>query len=422
MAQLKYLDLTGLKYFWGKIKTQLDTKVDKTTTVNGQELSGNITLTGDLINVGGDGAYNTSNLSAAIDSLDKAVKAAASKAGVTSFGGKTGAITLKATSATPGDVNLSMTGNELTATIEGWNTKSDSGHTHVVANITDLNDGWDALLKAAPNIATKSHTHNTSDVTGLDTALAGKAAKSEALGTASLTGSGVKLTFTANTVTPGQAKTTIYTIPTSGAGTLGVITHETVKQLAGEVAGSVYRVKGSLPTYAEVLKISNAQVGDVYNVEAAFEVDDMPYPAGTNVVCTVATTEATGNEGKWDPLGGTIDLTPYAKTSDVASTYATKASISDMLTKTVASSTYATKTELSSGLAGKADKSHTHTLENITDLNSGWDTLLKAAPNVATASHTHTTAQITDLQGKLDAKLNTADLVAITTGEIDALF
>lgn len=175
MAQ--YLDLTGLTYFWGKVKTYLSTnyaakshthtsaditdlasklasKVNTSTTVNGKALSGNITLAGGDITVGGSGAYSTSDVADAINSLDEAVKDAASKAGVTTFGGKTGAITLKAASATPGSINLSMTGNELTATIEGWNTKSDNGHTHQLANITDLNDGWDALLKAAPDLAT----------------------------------------------------------------------------------------------------------------------------------------------------------------------------------------------------------------------------------------------------------------------------
>lgn len=67
----------------------------------------------------------------------------------------------------------------------------------------------------------------------------------------------------------------------------------------------------------------------------------------------------------------------------------------------------ATKTELQTGLAGKANASHTHTSANITDLST------TLAPYATTAvmntelakrapvSHTHTTAQVTGLQADL---------------------
>lgn len=76
----------------------------------------------------------------------------------------------------------------------------------------------------------------------------------------------------------------------------------------------------------------------------------------------------------------------------------------------------ATKNELQTGLAGKANTSHTHTSASITDLST------TLAPYATTAvmntelakrapvSHTHTTAQVTGLDTALDAKATTTDL------------
>ena len=82
---------------------------------------------------------------------------------------------------------------------------------------------------------------------------------------------------------------------------------------------SVYKVKGSVGSVSGLP--SNASIGDVYNVTAD----------GSNYVWT-------GSE--WDALGGTVDLSSYAKRSDIPDV-----------------SGLATKTELTNGLSGKADKS-----------------------------------------------------------------
>ncbi len=76
----------------------------------------------------------------------------------------------------------------------------------------------------------------------------------------------------------------------------------------------------------------------------------------------------------------------------------------------------ATKTELQTGLAGKANASHTHTSASITDLSTTLapyattavmnTELAKRAP----ASHTHAIADVTNLQDALDAKANDATL------------
>ena len=70
----------------------------------------------------------------------------------------------------------------------------------------------------------------------------------------------------------------------------------------------------------------------------------------------------------------------------------------------------ATKNELQTGLAGKANTKHTHTVAEITDLNStlsGYvttDTLTEELAKKANSSHTHTTAQITGLDAALAGK------------------
>ena len=91
---------------------------------------------------------------------------------------------------------------------------------------------------------------------------------------------------------------------------------------------------------------------------------------------------------------------------------ADKTAISDMLTKTEASSTYATKEELPSLgsnwetvlSSGKGVQNNWQNILNSVNINTGWESYFESAPNFAAASHTHTASQVTDLQGKLDAK------------------
>lgn len=84
--------------------------------------------------------------------------------------------------------------------------------------------------------------------------------------------------------------------------------------------GSVYRIKGSKTNISEVLALTNAQVGDAWNVTNAFTFGGKPYPANTNVVCITATSTSDHDENNWDPIGGTVDLSPYAKKSDISYT------------------------------------------------------------------------------------------------------
>ena len=87
--------------------------------------------------------------------------------------------------------------------------------------------------------------------------------------------------------------------------------------------GNVYRVKGTKTNLSDVLAITNAMVGDVWNVTNAFTLGGKPYPANTNVVCITATSSSNHDEKNWDPLGGTVDLSTYVPKSDIVDNLST---------------------------------------------------------------------------------------------------
>lgn len=87
--------------------------------------------------------------------------------------------------------------------------------------------------------------------------------------------------------------------------------------------GSVYRVKGTKTNLSDVLALTDAKVGDVWNVTNAFTLGGKPYPANTNVVCIIATSSSDHDGGNWDPLGGTVDLSTYVPKSDIVDNLST---------------------------------------------------------------------------------------------------
>ena len=113
---------------------------------------------------------------------------------------------------------------------------------------------------------------------------------------------------------------------------MGKVLNDRIKSL-----GSVYKYKGNKDTIEDVLAITDAKIGDVWNVIQEFIASDKKYPAGTNVACIKNTSTSVHSEANWDPLGGTVDLSGYA-----------------------------TKTEMNSGLNGKVTKS-----DIVNDLTTG---------------------------------------------------
>lgn len=87
--------------------------------------------------------------------------------------------------------------------------------------------------------------------------------------------------------------------------------------------GNVYRVKGTKTNLSDILALTDAKVGDVWNVTNAFTLGGKPYPANTNVVCVTATSSSDHGEGNWDPLGGTVDLSTYVPKSDIVDNLST---------------------------------------------------------------------------------------------------
>lgn len=87
--------------------------------------------------------------------------------------------------------------------------------------------------------------------------------------------------------------------------------------------GNVYRVKGTKTNLSDVLALTDARAGDVWNVTNAFTLGGKPYPANTNVVCITGTSSSDHDEGNWDPLGGTVDLSTYVPKSDIVDNLST---------------------------------------------------------------------------------------------------
>lgn len=202
------------------------------------------------------------------------------------------------------------------------------------------------LESALAGKAAASHTHTKSQITDFDESDYATAAQGTKADTAIQT---VRASNTGTNISIAAAKsgTTINLTPSLTTSTVssngtGLTTASDVKtyvdSAVNTAVSSALKYKGSC-TYAELPK-SPAQ-GDVYNVTDKHD----NVPAGTNYAW---------NGEAWDPLAGAVDLSPY-------------------LTSAIASSTYATKIELTSGLAGKANTSHTHAISDVTNLQSNLD-------------------------------------------------
>ena len=68
--------------------------------------------------------------------------------------------------------------------------------------------------------------------------------------------------------------------------------NEAIDNAVTTTVGSVYRVKGTKANISDVLALTDAKVGDVWNVTNEFTLSSKKYPAGTNVVCTTATSSS----------------------------------------------------------------------------------------------------------------------------------
>lgn len=114
----------------GKLEKALDGKqaagsyVTTARKVQGHALSSDVTINGSEIAVGGAGAHKADNIDAAVEDLYTKVESAAA-AGVQSFGGQTGAITVDTTASAAKTVKFTMSGKNLTAVVNGVAVPSD---------------------------------------------------------------------------------------------------------------------------------------------------------------------------------------------------------------------------------------------------------------------------------------------------------
>lgn len=118
-------------------------------TVNSKPISGNPVLDGSMIAVGGTGAHKTANLDTTVEDIYGKISDAAAS-GVLSFGGQSGDITLETVGTDNGDVNLTMTGKKLSASIVGLGSAA-----FTESSAYDANGAAAAVLGKSTDASTK---------------------------------------------------------------------------------------------------------------------------------------------------------------------------------------------------------------------------------------------------------------------------
>lgn len=172
----------------------------------------------------------------------------------------------------------------------------------------------------------------------------------------------------------------------------------TKKEVDNKVAsavGSVYKMKGSVDDVAALTALTGVVIGDVYNVVAAGTLNEEAFEAGSNFVAIKA--GAGTQTGMWDKLGGTIDLSAYAKSADVANTYATKTAVTSEINTKI-------------GTLDKADTAVTGQVVSAVSETDGIITVSRRALVVADIP-TLATSKISGLDTALNGKVPTTRTV-----------
>lgn len=296
--------------------------------------------------------------------------------------------------------------------INGLDSRVDTLETTVAANKKDVVDNYVSNTKLSTTVSTlegkiSKAQKDATDASSAYTDTKFDAAKEYSDGKLSAATESLKQTITGvdNKVSTlsGNVHTTIANVQTALTKTIN------------DKVSNVYRYKGSC-AYAALPATGNV-TGDVWNVTDA----NGDFPAGTNYAW---------DGSKWDALGGSIDLSPYAKTTYVdgeikkvnqantnlqsaieSVSSATKTLINEVSAAT--KSTYATKAELKS-TSGSIISDYTTAignakLEAIGTASGYTDTQVSAAKSALEQSIETVDGRVTDLSGVTKTVKATAD-------------
>ena len=288
--------------------------------------------------------------------------------------------------AVAGDGVMSITAvdkSKVTGLDTALAAKADTEHTHEAADITDLQGLLDAKANA-------THTHATSDVTGLDTALAGKAASVHTHAITDVTDLENTLAGKVDTEDLAEATVKAATQDTNGKPITEYVAGVTLQGNTLKIAkGDSSTSDVELPegtVYEDFTGASAEGAGEAGLVPAPAQGDQDKFlkadgtwgtPVDTNTTYDVATSETAGL---------------VKPSSEIA--------VDGEGVMTVVGIAQDKVTGLTAALYGKANASHTHTLEDIPEITLDAEQingLPTAVAGKAEVDHTHDIADITDL-------------------------
>lgn len=275
---------------------------------------------------------------------------------------------------------------------------NDSGLSHVFSLITSFVRNY-----ASPKThnhdgvyAKSSHTHATSQVTGLDSALAGKASTSHTHTIAQVT----NLQSSLDSKTPNSRKVNGKPLSTD-------ITLTSV-DVKADAAGSATNALNSAKQYTDTVaagKAAKSHIHDATNITTGtLSQDRLPLVPVTKGGTGKTNGKDAANylinsleEGTSTPTDADKILTQYVGGGTTNTTYVRRP-LSTLWSyiKPKCDAVYQAK-------GSYAAASHTHAISNITNLQAQLDGK-QAKGSYAAASHTHTIANIANLQSTLDSK------------------
>lgn len=386
-------------------------KADLGTYATKKELSDGLSLKADTTyvdkelakkQVAGDYATNAALASGLAEKLGKTEKAAsASSADSVAWEGVSGKPTkfeptahTHATSQVDG-LDSALAGK---APVTHTHTKSqitDFAHTHEISEVTDLQDALDGK-------ANVSHTHTTDQVTGLDAALAGKAPIIHTHEIGDVDGLETALSGKQPVGDYATTEDIADMLTKTEAGQTYATKADTyTKAEVDQNFSSTFKYQGDVATFADLPKTKN-KVGDVW------QVNDVQLSYAWN-----------GKE--WKQYGFGIDFTAYQTIVQADAKYATKtkldgklgktekaasATVADSATKAtqdasgnVISTTYATKTELSKKLDATAKAARAKVADAV-----AWTGVTGKPDAFPPSAHTHSTSQVAGLNTALSGK------------------